>query len=85
MTTTSNGESPDRLRLNGADLLSIRAVAETLRVHETRACRLVQEGDLTVVHKIGRQRYVRKRDVERYRRRRDRWLEMHGRMQTVSA
>lgn len=84
MTKTPKLLPEDRLRVRNVEMLSILGVALVLGVNESRAYRLVQEGDLRVAHENGRKRYVRRADVEAYRRRRDAWLRMHGR-QTVTA
>jgi excisionase family DNA binding protein len=66
-----------------AALISISEAAKMLGVHESRVYRLVQDGDLKVVHTGGRRRYLLRSKVEVYRRRRDKWLTMHGRATTV--
>jgi excisionase family DNA binding protein len=76
---TMSKHNLDRIIEDGVLLLSVCEVARVLSVHESRAYRLVEEGDLTVVRKAGRKRYVRAGQVAAYRRRRDSWLRMHGR------
>ena len=66
-------------------LISIGEAAKMLGVHESRVYRLVQDGDLKVASTGGGRRYLHRSKVEAYRRRRDRWLSMHGRKGTVSA
>lgn len=61
-------------------LISIGEAAKMLGVHESRVYRLVQDGDLTVASIGPRRRYLHRAKVEAYRRRRDKWLKMHGRV-----
>ena len=63
-----------------AALISIGEAAKMLGVHESRVYRLVQDGDLKVASTGGGRRYLFRSKVEQYRRRRDKWLKMHGRV-----
>lgn len=66
-------------------LISIGEAAKMLGVHESRVYRLVQDGDLKVASTgAGKRRYLHRSKVEAYRRRRDRWLKMHGRVRVGS-
>lgn len=65
-------------------LVSIGEAAKMLSVHESRVYRLVQDGDLKVASTGGGRRYLLRSKVEAYRRRRDKWLKMHGRVRVGS-
>lgn len=84
MTKSVRLKPEDKMRVGNVWMLSILGVALTLDINESRAYRLVQNGDLLVEHEAGRKRYVRLSAVNAYRQRRDAWLRLHGR-QTVTA
>ncbi len=74
----------ERVKIDDDVALSVREAARRLGITVSRLYRIVREGGFSAVYFAKRadlspHMYVKRSDVEEYRRRRDRWLKLHGR------
>lgn len=60
-------------------MISVAEAAQSLGITVSLLHRLIRTGDLRAYKRDGQRRRLRRRDVNAYRTRRDRWLRAHGR------
>lgn len=76
-----NGATID---IDGETHISVATAAQRLAITRTRLYKVIRDGELKPRRRNGTM-YLRRSDVEQYKRRRDRWLRSHNRPLPKSA